>query len=90
VFGFIAFRHDEPVPSRKPTPCKLRSQFGDNIASLRKKLNFTQEMLAERCGLSVRYVQSLEAGEYFPALPTLIALRKALGATWDQIFKSCD
>ena len=44
----------------------------------------TQEALAEKVGISVRYTQSIEAGEYWPALPTLLKLRKALGASWTR------
>ena len=51
--------------------------------------HLTQEALAEKCGISARYVQSLEAGEYFPALPTLVGLRKALRASWEEIFDGC-
>ena len=77
------------VPTRKPTPSPLRSQFGRNIAHLRAARHLTQEALAEKCGISARYVQSLEAGEYFPALPTLVGLRKALRASWEEIFDGC-
>lgn len=38
---------------------------------------------------SVRYTQSLEAGEYFPTLPTLVKLRQGLGANWDELFEGC-
>lgn len=78
------------VPSRKPKPCPSRTTFGRNIAQLRKSRKLTQEVLAEQCGLSARYFQSLEAGEYFPPLATLIRLRKALDATWEQLFEDCD
>lgn len=50
----------------------------------------TQEALAEKTGVSVRYVQSVEAGEYFPSLPTLIRLRAALRCGWDDLFDRCD
>jgi len=49
----------------------------------------TQEALAEKTGLSVRYTQSVEAGEYFPALPTLTRFRKALRASWDELLAGC-
>ena len=50
----------------------------------------TQNALAKAVGLSVRYVQSLEAGEYFPALPALIRLRQHLRASWDELFAGCE
>ena len=77
------------VPSQKPLPCPVRSVFGNNVARLRFSKGLTQEGLAERMGVSARYVQSLEAGEYFPSLPTLIKLRAALSASWDDVFAGC-
>jgi len=73
------------VPSRKPPPCPLRTQFGKNVVRLRRARGLTQEALAEAVGLSTRYTQSIEAGEYFPALPTLTKLREVLGASWDEL-----
>jgi transcriptional regulator with XRE-family HTH domain len=79
----------DAVPSQKPTPCLLRSQFGKNIVHLRTAKGLTQESLAETVGISARYTQSIEAGEYFPALPTLAKLKKALGASWNEMFRGC-
>jgi transcriptional regulator with XRE-family HTH domain len=78
------------VPSQKPPPCPLRSQFGKNVLRLRRARKLTQEALAETVGLSTRYTQSIEAGEYFPALPTLAKLREALDASWDELFLDCN
>ena len=78
------------VPTRKPAPCPARTRFGKNVAELRRREGLTQEALAEAVGLSVRYIQSLEAGEYFPALPTLIRLRQHLCTAWDDLFAGCD
>ena len=77
------------VPTRKPAPCPMRTRFGKNVAGLRRQKGTTQEVLAEAVGLSVRYIQSLEAGEYFPALPTLVRLRQNLSASWDDLFGGC-
>jgi transcriptional regulator with XRE-family HTH domain len=66
------------MPTRKPKSCPHRTQFGENIAALRERRKLTQEKLAEKVGLSARYIQSVEAGEYFPSLPTLVLLRTVL------------
>jgi transcriptional regulator with XRE-family HTH domain len=50
----------------------------------------TQEKLAEKAVVSVRYVQSVEAGEYFPSLPTLARLKSALRCDWNDLFNGCD
>lgn len=78
------------VPTRKPVSCPARTRFGKNVADLRRRQALTQEGLAEAVELSVRYIQSLEAGEYFPALPTLVRLRQNLSASWDELFAGCD
>ena len=90
MFDSFGDDEDEGVPSRKPSPCPVRSKFGKNITRLRLFRGLTQEALAEKVGISARYVQSVEAGEYFPALPTLIKLRTALSAKWDDLFARCE
>jgi transcriptional regulator with XRE-family HTH domain len=83
-------RDDVEVPVRKPKNCPHRTQFGGNIFSLRTQRRLTQEKLAEKVGVSARYVQSLEAGEYLPALPTLVRLKSALRCDWNELFGGCD
>ena len=63
------------MPSRKVEFCPHRKRLGENVAALRARRNLTQEELAEKVDVSPRYVQSVEAGEYFPRLPTLVRLR---------------
>jgi len=49
-------------------------------------LALTQQKLAEDVGVSVRYLQSIESGAYWPSLPTLIRLRSKLKAkSWDDL-----
>ncbi len=78
------------MPVRKPKSCPHRTRFGKNIAFLRERRKLTQEKLAEKIGTSARYVQSLEAGEYFPSLPTLVRLKIALRGDWEDLFRGCD
>lgn len=78
------------MPSKKPSPCPLRSRFGENVFRLRLDVGLTQEALAEATGVSARYIQSIEAGEYFPALPTLAKLKKALHTTWNKLLEGCE
>jgi transcriptional regulator with XRE-family HTH domain len=75
------------VPSRanKPVRCLRRSRFGANVSKLRHKRGLSQEKLAEKIDRSVRYTQSIEAGEYWPSLPTLSLLRKTLKCSWDEL-----
>jgi transcriptional regulator with XRE-family HTH domain len=78
------------VPVKKPKSCIHRAQLGKNVVSLRKKHNLTQEQLAEQVEVSVRYVQSLEAGEYFLSLPKLVKLKSLFRCGWEELFHGCD
>jgi len=78
------------MPARKPKSCPHRARFGKNVALLRMRRNVTQEQLAEKVGTSARYVQSIEAGEYFPSLPTLARLKLALRCKWDELLGGCE
>jgi transcriptional regulator with XRE-family HTH domain len=78
------------MPSQKPKSCLYRGAFGNNVVALRTRQAVTQERLAEKVGVSVRYLQSVEAGEYFPSLPTLAILKTVLRCSWDELFKNCD
>ncbi len=75
------------VPSRenKPAPCPRRTRFGANVSRLRHKRGLSQEKLAEKIDRSVRYTQSIEAGEYWPSLPTLSLIKRTLKCSWDDL-----
>jgi transcriptional regulator with XRE-family HTH domain len=52
----------------------------------RKKLNLTQEELAEKANVSVRTIQRIEAGQH-PKGYTLDSMSKALGISKDDLLK---
>ena len=54
------------------------------LLKLRKKLNLTQDELAERAKLSVRTIQRVESGQELKG-HTLNALSKALGVSKDEL-----
>ena len=78
------------MPSKKPAPCTRRDRFGKNVAGMRIAMGFTQEQMAEKTGLSTRYWQSLEAGEYFPPLATLARIKSTLKCSWSDLLEGCD
>src|SRR5476651_1946678 len=80
--------HVWEVPSKKPRPSAERKKFGRKVAQLREQAGLTQEDLAEAVGLNARHLQAIEAGDYWPTLPTLKALRKALKTTWESLCES--
>ena len=57
----------------------LRKKFTKNLKAARRRRNISQEVLAEKLGINVRYVQQLE-GKNTPniKLDTLEKLAKAL------------
>jgi transcriptional regulator with XRE-family HTH domain len=50
------------------------------IRTLREARGWSQAALAKKAGLSMIYVQKIEAGERVPTLATLDRLARALGA----------
>jgi transcriptional regulator with XRE-family HTH domain len=86
----VDFRKDSATPARKPETCPHRKRLGENVASLRARRGLTQVKLAEKVGVSTRYMQSVEAGDYFPSLPTLVCLRGFLRCEWDELFAGCE
>ena len=61
--------------------------IGENIRKYRKTKKMTQETLAERAGLSVNYIGSIERGEKLPSLKTFIVILNQLGVTADCILQ---
>ncbi|WP_156168436.1 helix-turn-helix transcriptional regulator [Kordia zhangzhouensis] len=53
-------------------------KLGQKIAALRKEKGLTQEELIERCNVSIRTIQRIEAGEVTPRSYTLKAIFEAL------------
>jgi transcriptional regulator with XRE-family HTH domain len=68
-------------------PPKYLKQFGQNVVRLRSEAGLTQEQLAEKTGISSRYLQSIEAGKRWPSLGVLVQLRRSLGCDWRELFR---
>lgn len=61
--------------------------LGKNLNRLRMSARLTQEKLAEKADISLRYVQQLEAGQRNPRISTLVRLKKVMGCSYDDFFK---
>lgn len=61
--------------------------IGENIRKYRKAKKMTQEGLAERAGLSVNYIGSIERGEKLPSLETFIEIVNQIGVSSDCILQ---
>ncbi len=66
-------------------PGRSRNEFGKNVSRLRSAAGLTQEALAEKADISVRYLQFVEAGRYTPTVTVAGRIRKALGCSWDDL-----
>lgn len=67
----------------KSTPIQIR------VRALRKEQDLTQEMLAERLGISRQSVIALESGKYLPSLPLALSISEIFDLPLEQIF-ICD
>lgn len=59
----------------------IKAAFGATLRRVRDRKKFTQEALAAKSGVSVRYLQRLEAGERSPSISTVFRLANALDVT---------
>lgn len=59
----------------------LRTVLAENIKTFRKENGFSQEELAEQCGLHRTYIGSVERHERNVTLSTLEVLASTLGVT---------
>ncbi len=59
--------------------------LGQKIIALRKEKGLTQEELVEKCNISVRTIQRIEAGEVSPRSYTIKTILEALDYDLDQI-----
>lgn len=60
-------------------------ELGIKISELRKSKGFTQEELVEKCNISVRTIQRIEAGEVTPRSYTIKTILSALDYDLEQI-----
>lgn len=62
--------------------------IGKRIRTARLKAGMTQELLAEKAGLSTTHMSNIETGSSKLSLPALISLADALGVSVDELL--CD
>ena len=61
-------------------------RLGKRIQKLRKKLELKQYQLAEKVGVSTKYIQYIEVARRKPGLKTLYKLARALNVKVKDIF----
>jgi len=61
--------------------------FGMRIKELRTGRKLSQEQLAEKAGISSKYLSRIEMGQHFPSIDILIKLAKALNVELRDFFE---
>jgi len=83
VLSVILLRYDF---SNCITMSELKSKVGQKIRNIRKKIEITQEKLAEKAGISVDFLSLIERGRNAPSLESLEKIAKALGVSVKEFF----
>lgn len=68
----------------------LVSAFAETLIAERKRAALTQEELADRAGVSVRFISFLETGRRQPALSALAAISAGLGISMSAMIASAE
>lgn len=66
----------------------IEAVISENIKILRKRLGWSQEMLAERTGVSAPYITQIEVGKRTPSLDIVEKLAAALGVEYKTLFET--
>lgn len=66
----------------------IDKRIGKRVKARREELGITQEALAEKIGVGVNYISTLERGVSFPRCDRLIKVLNGLQTSADSIF--CD
>lgn len=73
------------MPDSRPS---LRAILAENLRQYRKLHGYSQEELANECGLHRTYIGSVERGERNVSLSTLEVLANALGVSVPELLTS--
>jgi len=65
----------------------LAKRLGARIKALRKSRGLSQEQLAEKTGITPKYLSRLEVGQQNPSIETLAKLTEALDV---ELWELCD
>lgn len=57
----------------------MNKPYSEQIKSARKASGLTQKEVAEKAGISLRYYQSIEAGQYWPTYEILLKISRVIG-----------
>ncbi|MGO9917459.1 MAG: helix-turn-helix transcriptional regulator [Isosphaeraceae bacterium] len=72
---------------RRTTIEAVKTDLGQRVAELRREGGLTQARLAESAEISLRYLQSIEAGEENPVLDLLVRFANLFGVSVPDLFQ---
>ena len=80
-------RHAQParLSALERVPQEYLDLFCQNLKRQRTNAGLSQEALAERADISVRYLQLVESGRFGVSFAVLLRLRRALGCSWNKL-----
>lgn len=64
------------------------AEIGKNIRAARKQLNKSREELAEKSGLSAKFIGNIERGEKAVSLDSFVCIANVLGVSADMLLGS--
>lgn len=64
------------------------AEIGRNIQAARKQLKMSREELAEKSGLSAKFIGNIERGEKAVSLESFVCIANVLGASADTLLGS--
>lgn len=90
--GLVYWYHRNKRPAaqgedRENEENRMKLNLGENIRSCRRKMDMTQEQLAERLGVSFQSVSRWENGTTYPDMELLPVLAKIFGVTLDMLMR---
>ena len=65
---------------------KIHELLIKNMKTIRKKLGYSQQRLAELCSLSPSFIGDVEIGKKFPSANSLLKISESLGLKPYQLF----
>lgn len=66
----------------------IETVLRENLKMLRKELGWSQELLAEKTGVSAPYITQIEVGKRTPSLDIVEKLAIALGVEYKTLFEA--
>ena len=90
IFAVISFKKHLYIENKKEKFLKnhdnyIKLIFGLKMKQLRQERNFSLVDLAEKCSLSVSYLNEIEKGKKYPKADKIAQLAQALGVSYDEL-----